>query len=211
MSQELIEAIANMDEPKALALSKEYLENGRDPLKLLESCREGMDLVGERFSQGKYFIPELMLAGEMLSQIANITKMKISDNVDIDIPRIGKVLLGTVKGDIHDIGKGIVSFMLDVNGFEVIDIGVDVPPETFVEEIKKNKPRVVGLCGLLTLAYEPMKETVQAIKEAGLRDTVKIMIGGGAMDDEIRRISDADAYGSDAVAAVTLAKGWIGA
>ncbi len=170
-----------------------------------------MDIVGKRFSEGKYFIPELMLAGEMLNQISDMTKNKISASSATDIPRIGKVLLGTVKGDIHDIGKNIVSFMLDVNGFEVIDIGVDMPPETFVEEIKKNEPEVVGLCGLLTLAYEPMKATVDAIKEAGLREKVKIMIGGGAMDEEIRKMADADAYGKDAVSAVTLAKGWIGA
>ena len=211
MTQELVNAIANMNEPKALALSKQYLEEGVDPLKLLESCREGMDIVGKKFSEGEYFIPELMLAGEMLTQISDMTKDKISGNSDTDIPRIGKVLLGTVDGDIHDIGKNIVSFMLDVNGFEVTDIGVDVPAETFVEEIKKNAPAVVGLCGLLTLAYDPMKATVDAIKEAGLRDKVKIMIGGGAIDDEIRKMTDADAYGKDAVTAVALAKKWVGA
>jgi len=100
--------------------------------------------------------------------------------------------------------------MLDFNGFEVVDIGVDIPPSQFVDAVRKHEPQVVGLCGLLTLAYDPMKETVAALAEAGLRDKVKIMIGGGAMDDQIRIWSGADAYGKDALAAVTLAKGWIG-
>jgi 5-methyltetrahydrofolate--homocysteine methyltransferase len=99
---------------------------------------------------------------------------------------LGKVLMGTVEGDIHDIGKDIVIFMLEVNGFEVKDIGVDVPPEKFVEAVKEFKPRVVGMSGLLTLAYDSMKETVQAIKDAGLRDKVKIMIGGGQIDEVVR-------------------------
>lgn len=115
-------------------------------------------------------------------------------------------LLGTVHGDIHDIGKDIVTFLLEVNGFEVKDIGVDVPPEKFVEAVKEFKPRVVGMSGLLTLAYDSMKETVQAIKDAGLRDKVKIMIGGGQIDEVVREYNGADACGKDAMADVTIAK-----
>jgi len=114
--------------------------------------------------------------------------------------------LGTVQGDIHDIAKDIVGFMLDLNGFEVTDLGVDVPPAKFVETVQETGAKIVGLSGFLTLAYDPMKETVAAFKEAGL--DVKIMIGGGQVDENIRQYTGADAYGKDAMAAVALAKEW---
>jgi 5-methyltetrahydrofolate--homocysteine methyltransferase len=129
---------------------------------------------------------------------------------DVEIGRSGKVLVGTVQGDIHDIGKDIVVFMLDSAGFEVLDLGIDVPQEKFVETIKKFQPRVVGLSGFLTLAFDSMKATVEAIEEAGLRGQVKIMIGGGQMDDHVKEYCGADAYGADAVAAVSLSRLWIG-
>ncbi len=208
MSEELINAIAEIQEDKALALAKELLDKGDDPLKVLEKCREGMEIVGKRFGEGTYFIPELLMAGEILSQISVIAKSKMSTAGEVKQEKLAKVVLGTVQGDIHDIGKNIVSFMLDFNGFEVIDIGVDAPAQKFVDAVKEHQPEVLGLCGLLTLAYDPMKDTVAALAEAGLRDSVKIMIGGGAIDDQIREYSGADAYGEDAVAAVTLAKQW---
>jgi methanogenic corrinoid protein MtbC1 len=127
-----------------------------------------------------------------------------------EIKRHGKVLIGTVEGDIHDIGKDIVTFMLDVNGFDVLDLGVDVSPQKFVEAIQDFEPQVVGLSGFLTLTFDVMKGTVAAIEAAGLRDGVKIMIGGGQMNDQIREYADADAYGQDAMAAVNLAKKWTG-
>ena len=121
----------------------------------------------------------------------------------------GKVLIGTVAGDIHDIGTDIVQFMLDVSGYDVLNIGIDVPVAVFVEKIKEFKPQVVGLSGFLTLAFDSMKKTVEAIEEAGLRDDIKIMIGGGQMDDEVRKYVRADAYGKDAMAAVNLCRQWI--
>ncbi len=123
---------------------------------------------------------------------------------------MGKAVVGTVAGDIHDIGKDLVVFMLDVSGFEVLDLGIDVPAQKFVDAIKESGSRVVGLSGFLTLAFDSMKETIDAIQKAGLRDKVKIMIGGGQIDEQVRRFTGADAYGRDAVAAVQLAKGWIG-
>ncbi len=115
-----------------------------------------------------------------------------------------------MAGDIHDIGKDIVTFMLDVSGYDVLDIGIDVPIQVFVDKIKEFQPSVVGLSGFLTLAFDSMKKTVEALEKAGLRDNVKIMIGGGQMDDEVRKYVRADAYGKDAVAAVNLCKQWIG-
>ena len=123
--------------------------------------------------------------------------------------KLGKIVIGTVEGDIHDIAKDIVAFMLEINGFDVTDLGVDVPPAKFVEATKETGATIVGLSGFLTLAYDPMKETVAALKGAGL-DDVKVMIGGGQVDEQIRAYTGADAYGRDAMAAVTLAKQWIG-
>jgi 5-methyltetrahydrofolate--homocysteine methyltransferase len=128
----------------------------------------------------------------------------------LKVERRGKVLIGTVEGDIHDIGKDIVVFMLDVNGFEVMDLGIDVPVQKFVDAVREFKPAVVGLSGFLTLAFDAMKATVEALSKAGLRDKVKIMIGGGQIDDQVRKYTEADAYGADAMAGVALAKGWIG-
>jgi 5-methyltetrahydrofolate--homocysteine methyltransferase len=123
---------------------------------------------------------------------------------------LGKIVLGTVAGDLHDIGKNLVTFMLDVNGFAVYDLGIDVKPQIFVDKIKEVQPQIVGMSGFLTSVYQAMKDTVDAIAVAGLRNEVKIMIGGGVMDEEIRKFAGADAYGEDAMAAVNLAKDWIG-
>jgi 5-methyltetrahydrofolate--homocysteine methyltransferase len=210
MSNRLVQAMADMMEQEALSIAREMLENGTDPLKILEQSREAMEIVGKRFAEGKYFLPELIMAGEMLSQISGMTKSKLSETRVATEGRLGTVVIGTVKGDIHDIGKDIVGFMMDAHGFEVIDMGVDVPPTRFVEAVREHRPVALGLSGLLTLAYDPMKETVEALTEAGMRDDVKIMIGGGAIDEGIREYTDADAYGADAVAAVTLARKWLG-
>jgi len=207
VSKELFDAMINMREKNALRVARESLEKGEDPLKLLESCREAMDLIGNRFEKKEYFLPELVLAGRMLSEITEMAKPRLVE--DFQVERIGKVVIGTVQGDIHNIGKNIVTFMLDIHGFEVFDLGVDVSPQRFVDAIEKIQPEVVGLSGLLTLAYSSMKNTVEAIEQAGLRDKVKIMIGGGAMNDEIREFAGADAYGPDAMAAVSFSKRWI--
>jgi 5-methyltetrahydrofolate--homocysteine methyltransferase len=208
MSKELVNAMANMEEEQALALTKELLKSGTDPLTILEDCRLAMEVVGKRFEQGEYFISELILAGEILQAISAEVKPHLKQTAITK--KSGKVLLGTVQGDIHDIGKDIVNFMLDVNNFEVKDLGVDVPVQTFVDEVKAYQPDVVALSGFLTLSYSSMKDTVAAIKDAGFRDQVKIMIGGGAVDEQICAYAEADAFGKDAMAAVALAKGWTG-
>ncbi|MDI6830269.1 MAG: cobalamin-dependent protein [Actinomycetota bacterium] len=206
--EELVRSILGMEEERSLALVAEMLEGGADPMEILALCRKAMEKVGEGFEKGELFLPDLIMSGEILSGISDLIKPRIKD--DRGPERLGKVLMGTVEGDIHDIGKNIVVFMLDVNGFEVIDLGVDVPPSMFVEKIAELKPDVVGLSCLLTLAYEAMKRTVAAVEEAGLRSDVKIMVGGGTVDDQVREYVGADAYGADAVAAVSLAKGWTG-
>ena len=207
--KQLVEAISEMREEEAFALAKTMLDRGDDPIRVLELCREAMDIVGKRFERQEYFLPELVLAGEMLENIGAIAKPLIQEKSGGEAKKLGRVLIGTVHGDLHDIGKNIVTFMLDINGFEVKDIGIDVPVAKFVEEIREFKPTVVGLSGFLTLAFDSMKETVQAIEAAGLRNQMKIMIGGGQVDEAVRTYTGADAYGSNAVAAVTLCRQWI--
>jgi 5-methyltetrahydrofolate--homocysteine methyltransferase len=206
MSQELILAITDMREEDALKITQQLLDNGTAPISILDACRDAMGIIGQRFETGECFIPELILAGEMLTQISAIIKPRLQQNGENK--KIGKVVLGTVEGDIHDIAKDIVGFMLDVNGFEVTDLGVDVPPAKFVEAVKQTGATVVALSGFLTLAFDPMKYTVQALKQAGFAD-VRVMIGGGQIDDQIRQYTGADAYGKDAMAAVSLARQWV--
>jgi 5-methyltetrahydrofolate--homocysteine methyltransferase len=208
MSGELTKAIADLEESEALRMTKERLERGEEPHLILEESRNGMEIVGKRFSDGTYFLPELIFSAEIFKEITEIVKPRLKK--EVQAKRLGKVIIGTVAGDIHDIGKDIVVFMLDVSGFEVYDLGVDVPPKKFVEKIKETNAPVVGLSGFLTLAFDSMKETVDVIKAAGLRGKVKIMVGGGQIDEEIRRYTGADAYGKDAMAGVSLTKAWIG-
>jgi methanogenic corrinoid protein MtbC1 len=210
MGNELVDAMSNMREKEAIDISKKLLEGGEDPVAVLEHCRQALEIVGKRFETGKYFLPELIMAGEMLKKIANLAKPYLKQESNPKAEAIGKVVIGSVKGDIHDIGKDIVAFMLDINGFEVHDLGVDVPAEKFVAAIREIQPQVVGMSALLTTAFDSMKNTVEVIEAAGLRDRVKIMIGGGAVDDKVRQYAAADAYGPDAVAAVKLAKEWTG-
>jgi 5-methyltetrahydrofolate--homocysteine methyltransferase len=208
MSKKLVSAIADMREEEALKLVQKMMAEGTAPMVIVDAAREAMGIVGERYEKGTYFLPELIMAGEMLTQITNLIKPELAKMPEVK--RQGKVLIGTVKGDIHDIGKNIVSFMLDVNGFDVRDLGVDVAPQKFVEAIRDFRPQVIGLSGFLTLAFDAMKETIEALKAAGLRDGVKIMIGGGQITEQIKDYAGADAYGRDAMAGVSLAKKWLG-
>lgn len=205
MSKELIEAITEMREEDAVAITRQLLDAGAKPAEVLDACREAMGIIGMRFETGESFIPELILAGEILAQISAILKPRMQQSGESK--KLGKIVLGTVQGDIHDIAKDIVGFMLDINGFEITDLGVDVSPAKFVEAVKQTGAKIVGLSGFLTLAFDPMKYTVQALKDAGLTD-VKVMIGGGQIDEQIRQYTGADAYGKDAMAAVAIAKSW---
>lgn len=209
--RQLVDWLADMNEDDALPLAKRMLlEDGVNPMRVLELCRAAMDIVGKRFEEGEYFLPELVLAGEMLDIIGGIAKPLIKQGSGEAAATHGKVLIGTVHGDLHDIGKNIVSFMLDINGFEVKDIGIDVPVQKFIDEIQAWQPDVVGLSGFLTLAFDSMKDTIAAFDAAGLRDRFKIMIGGGQIDETVRRYTGADAYGVNAVEAVALCRKWMG-
>ena len=207
-SKQLVQMISDMQEEDAVKLAREMLDAGYDPVKLLGHCREAMEMVGKRYEQGEYFLPELMLAGEMLKAIGDMAKPLIKQDAE-GAKTVGTILIGTVQGDLHDIGKNIVTFMLEINGYKVIDLGIDVPVENFVESIKQHKPQVVGLSGFLTLAFDAMKQTIEAIKQAGLRENTKIMIGGGQVDETIKNYTGADAFGLNAMDAVSLCKQWV--
>ena len=206
--RKLVDAIVGMREQEAIELVTARLEAGSEPLAILNLCKEAMDVVGRNFEEGEFFIPELVMAGEILGQISAAVKPHIAAGTDTPGERRGTVLLGTVHGDIHDIGKNIVSFMLDVNDFEVCDLGVDVAPERFVEAIEQQSPDVVALSGFLTLSFGSMKSTIEAIATAGLRDDVKIMIGGGQVDETILEYTGADSFGANAMSAVNLCRRW---
>jgi methanogenic corrinoid protein MtbC1 len=210
MAGKLAKLLSDLKEPEALEFVDQALGKGTAPEELLEDTKAGMNIVGERFAKGEYFIPDLVFSGEILKSIVQKLEPKLKAGAGKEAKRLGNVVVGTVAGDIHDIGKDLVVFMLDVSGFEVTDLGFDVPVQKFVDAIKETNSTVVGLSGFLTLAFDSMKETVEAIKKAGLRDKVKIMIGGGQIDDQVKKYTGADAYGKDAMAAVQLAKGWIG-
>lgn len=205
MTEPLASAIIEMREDEALAIARSMLQEGVPPAAILDACREAMEVVGKKFESGEYFIPELILAGETLKGITEEVKPHLEQAAGAEKP--ANVVIGTVEGDIHDIAKDIVVFMLEINGFEVVNLGVDVPPARFVEAVKETGARIVALSGFLTLAYDPMKATVEALAAAGL-DDVRVMIGGGQVDEQVRLYTGAHAYGRDATAAVTLAKSW---
>ena len=209
MAEDLINTLADLEEKETIRIVEDRLSAGEEPLKILDDARHALEIVGERFADGTYFIPDLVYSGEILKVITEMVKPKLTK--EAEFRRLGKVIIGTVAGDIHDIGKDIVVFMLDVNGFEVYDLGVDVPAQKFVDKIKETGAPIVGLSGFLTLAYDAMKQTVEAIKDAGLRDKVKVMIGGGQITEEVQKYTGADAYGKDAMTGVSLAKKWVGA
>ncbi len=209
MSGDYVNLLADLKEDEVLKLTKSRLDANEDPMNILEDSRKGMGVVGQRFADGEYFLPELVFSGELLKEITEMVKPYLKS--EAKTKRLGKIVIGTVAGDIHDIGLNIVDFMLDVNGFEVTNLGVDVSVEKFVKAVQDTKAPILGLSGFLTPAFDAMKETIEAMEKAGLRQSLKIMIGGGQMDDEVKKYAKADAYGKDAMAAVSLAKKWIGA
>jgi methanogenic corrinoid protein MtbC1 len=203
---EIKDALANLDEQLAVQLVKDALKAGLPAFDILKACQDGMTEVGRRFECQEYFVSDLMMSGEIFKQIGAILEPELKAG---GAQSAGTIVFGTVKGDIHDIGKDIVVNMLKSANFEVIDLGVDVPPEKFISALKDSGATVLGMSGLLTLAFDSMKATVQALQSAGLREKVKVMIGGGPVDGNVCRVVGADDWGADAQHAVRLAKGWL--
>ena len=206
LDAELTKAIADLDEDKAVALIKDGVQQGIPGLELLQACQAGMAEVGKRFECQDYFVADLVMSAEIFNSLAAILEPALKASAG---ESAGTVVIGTVKGDIHNIGKDIVVNMLKAANFEVHDLGVDVPPQVFVDKLKETGAKVVGMSGLLTLAFGSMKQTIDLIASAGLRDKVKIMIGGGPVDANVCRLVGADNWSNDAQKAVRFAQEWL--
>ncbi len=205
----LTHAIVEMEENKTIELTKRLLESKTDALSVFKAYQDAMTEVGKRFEEGVYFIPELVMSGDMMNNaLEMITPLLEERASDENEEKLGKILIATVEGDIHDIGKNIVTTLLSLNGFDVKDLGVDVPVDRIVAEAKDFGADVVGLSGLLTLAFDPMKEVVEKMKAEGL-DDIKVIIGGGQMDDQVCQYVGADAWVIDAVSGINLCKKWV--
>ena len=207
MPEELTDAIVSLRMDEALTLAKRMLAGGTDPLTIIAEGSEAMQVIGRRFAEGEAFIPELIMGGEIMKSISQEV-MPEGSGPDTEGSSKGTVVIGTVRGDIHDIGKDIVALMLGIGGYTVHDLGTDVPVEDFVAAIEEHDPDIVGLSGLLTLAFDAMKSTVDGIAAAGLRDKAKIMIGGAPVDENVRAYTGADGWGSDVGDAIKLAAEW---
>lgn len=201
------EALEDLDETAVAAGVRQRLLSGATPLEILNELQRGMQLVGDRYAAEEYYLSELVFAAEIFTQANDQLGPLLSSSTN---ETHGTIVLGTVLHDIHDFGKDIVGMVLQSNGFKVIDLGVNVPYEAFVDAIRANKSQLVGLSCLLTTVFEDMKATVRAIEDAGLRGQVKILVGGGPVDQAVADYAGADAYCADAQAAVEAARRLVG-
>lgn len=201
---ELADALRDLDEKRVYALVDEKITQSVSALDIINECNQGMVAVGELFSENKYFLSQLIFSSQILKNVMSRLDPLLTGTRNKDA--IGKVVIGTVKGDIHDIGKNIVITLLRGCGFEVIDLGVSVPSEKFIEAIRKSGARVLGMSALLSTTYPEMKNVVSAMSEAGLREDVKIIIGGAPVNEQVRQFAGADYFAEDAVAGIKLCK-----
>jgi len=205
---EIQEHVINGKQDEVRSLTQKLLEDGLSPKEILqEGLIPGMTVVGQRFRDGEYFIPEMLLSARALNAGLDLLKPLLENS---DFEPIAKVVVGTVKGDIHDIGKNLVGIMLRGGGFEVIDAGVDVPPARFIELVKETGAQLVGLSALLTTTMPAIKDTIDAFVEAGAREGVKIMVGGAPVTEAWAQQIGADGYARNASLAVDVARGLVG-
>jgi 5-methyltetrahydrofolate--homocysteine methyltransferase len=203
----LRDAIVNLDIDGVKRATREALDAGVTPYEaIMEGMAKGMEVVGQKYEAGEYFLAELIMAGETMKEGLSVLEPYMKTG---DMKHIGKVVIGTVEGDLHDIGKNVVITLLTASGFEVIDLGVDVPAEKFVEAVKQYKPDIVAMSALLTTTMVNMAKVIKALEQAGLRDKVKIIVGGAPLTEEYARQIGADAYGRDAVEGVNICKKWV--
>lgn len=209
----LFEAVVNMQEETALSLTKSYLAENVPAIEIFKCYQDALEEIGKRFEQKIYFIPELIMSGEMMNASAEVLKPHLAeqstDDGNTGPAKLGKVVIATVEGDIHDIGKNIATMLLELNGMEVRDLGVDVPTDKIIAEAIDFDAKVIGLSGLLTLAFDPMKSVVDELTKQGQRDKIKVIIGGGQMDEQVCSYVGADAFVTDAVDGVSYVKNWL--
>lgn len=203
--KELSKAMLEYAPEKVVKYVKIGLKEGLDPLEMIEKLTQIIRIVGDRFARGEAFLVELMMAGEAMKAGIELLKPKIMEK-KLEKKSLGRVVMGTVKGDIHDIGKNIVTIMLEVAGFEVFDLGVDVPAETFVERVRETSADIIGMSALLTTTVPEQKVVVEALRKAGIREKVKVIVGGAATTPEWAKEIEADGYADNALEAVELVK-----
>ncbi len=208
MPENIAALIVALEEEGTLQAVRTSLETGADPLSLVESLRTGMATVGERFEAKEYFLPDLIMAGEIFKEAIALVEPHLTGDGG---GAKGTVVLGTVRGDIHDIGKNLVGTMLRCHGYDVHDLGVDVAPQAFADKVKETGAGLVAMSGLLTLAFDAMRETVEVLAEAGLQESTRVIIGGGPVNQTVVKFSGADACGKDPAEAVRLASTYLGA
>lgn len=201
---QLADALANLKEDEVSKLLHKQIDAGVDSMSLLNELREGMDIVGERYKSGDYFLCELIVSGEIFKDSMKVVEPLLKAGNPAEKPT--KMVLGTVKGDIHNIGKDIVATLLKAAGFEVYDLGIDVSPSAFVDKLKETGAPILAMSGLLTPSFEAMKETVKAVEVAGLRDKVKIIIGGGIVTEVVGNHVSPDAFTNDAQQGVEMCR-----
>jgi 5-methyltetrahydrofolate--homocysteine methyltransferase len=207
--QDLYDAILNGESQKARAATKDALDAGATPMQLLsEAMIPAMDEVGRLFEAEEYFVPELLLAGRAMKSAMELLRPLLAASGQAPTTRVA---IGTVKGDLHDIGKNIVASMLEGGGFEVIDLGADVPPEKFVAAVKEQQPQIICMSALLTVTMPAMRTTIEALTAAGLRKDVKVLIGGAPVTSQYANEIGADGYSDNASTAVTLVRSFVSA
>ncbi len=204
--QAIIDAMADLEEDELYDYMNEIMDNGGEGVQeALEACQEGMKIVGDRFEEGEYFVGDLIYAGEILTEATNIIKPALTGDGQ---EKFGKMILCTVKNDLHDIGKNIVRAMLEAGGFEVVDLGIDVDPQTIVDTAKNEGIKIIALSGVLTLAVDSMKDTIEAFKAAGMRDDVKIIVGGAPVTETVCASVGADEWALSPQKTVSVCQGW---
>jgi methylmalonyl-CoA mutase cobalamin-binding domain/chain len=208
-SDPITELISNLEEQSTLDGVRTRLGAGDGPKVILDALNAGMNIVGENYASGEYFLAELVMAAEIFKGAIQILEPALASDPDAR-QILGKLVIGTAKGDLHDIGKNIFVGLARNAGFSVNDLGIDVKPETFVEQVRKDEADIVGLSGILTLSLEPMQETVEQLKQAGLRDQVKVIIGGLAIDELWSERVGADAYTDDAYEGLRIIQSFMG-
>lgn len=203
----LVECVEQLEEKKVLELAGRAIEEGMDPLELINIVIEGMNRVGQRYEKKDYYIADLIMAGIIFREVLGLNKMLASGSQVTG--RNGRVLIGTVKDDIHDIGKEIFRALLEANGFEVLDLGVDVPKELFVKKAQEFHPHILALSGVLTGTLDQMKQVVDAFQQAGLRDTVKILAGANYLSTKGFQYIGADGFATEASSGVEICLAWV--
>ncbi len=202
------QAVLTGDAPAALSAAREALDAGVEPVALVsDGISPAMGEVGRLFEEGEYYVPDLLMAARATKEIFTILRPLLAQT---GVKPTARVVLGTVQGDLHDIGKNLVAAMLEGGGFEVVDLGVDVPPEKFIAAVKEQQPHILGLSALLTTTMPAMRKAMEALGAAGVREQVKIMVGGAPVTEAFAQSIGADGYGENAAASVELARRLVG-